>query len=234
MIDADLDHDEETQTGVHAPSKFALIEPERLAELDAETRTEIAPGPWVPLRIIGNTIVDPRSRNVRTIDGGNRWECTRCLASADLLADLAHETMCPAFRDGPSGRKPYEAPFAREFKPLLNGELQELLRLYRTISSVAQSVDQIERIGQALERQVVVAETAAESILRRAGQLFEILLRWGATTPWRDHASMAWHCTDEGLRWSGSFDEAVEIVRAKYGPKRGREAFIVVQVLEAQ
>jgi hypothetical protein len=37
---------------------------------------------------------DPRSRDVRLIDGGTRWECTRCHVSADRFALLAHSAGC--------------------------------------------------------------------------------------------------------------------------------------------
>lgn len=114
----------------------------------------------------------------------------------------------------------------------IEGEtLRELVRLYRRISSVAHSMDHIARISEGLEKQVSVAEMVAEQVQRGRRQRFEILLRW-ARKPMGPHTCSGWHETPEGMRWSGTYDEADHIVREKYAPIRGREAYIVVRVDE--
>ncbi len=62
--------------------------------------------------------------------------------------------------------------------------------------------------------------------LRRAGARFEILLLW---SPKVKPGCTGWH-TEKDFRWRGTFEEARQIVRDNYGPKRGTEARIVVVV----
>ncbi len=107
--------------------------------------------------------------------------------------------------------------------------LAELVRVYRAVLTPAVALDTIGELGAALKNQVEAATLAAEGILRRAGQRFEILLLWS-----KQHGmETGWHCTQEPrMKWRGTFDEARQIVRDKYGPKRGTEALIVVRVDE--
>jgi hypothetical protein len=118
--------------------------------------------------------------------------------------------------------------------PVLVGlpELSELVRLYRGCITAGAALNRIGELGAALQTQAEAAELATESILKRRGERFEILLLWS-----KDHGKQTgWHCgtglgpENHGMRWRGTFDEAVQIVRAKYGPKRGTEALIVVVV----
>ena len=111
--------------------------------------------------------------------------------------------------------------------PVLVGlpELSELVRLYRGCITAGAALNRIGELGAALQTQAEAAELATESILKRRGERFEILLRWGNTLD-----CLEWHKTEKLLRWRGTFDEALQIVRAKYGPKRGTEALIVVVV----
>lgn len=157
MIDADQDHDEQTEPA----ARFPVISPARLAEL-AELCTNRPHG----------------------------WHLTT---------------------DG-------------------TAEVAELVRLYRGVTRVAESLDHIGRIGDALERQVDAAETVAESVLRGAHARFQISLKWGSTLAGFPITSTGWHETPGGMRWTGTFDEALEIVRQKYGPKRGTDAEIVVRL----
>ena len=160
MIDADLDHDEQTQPGDHVRPRFPVVAPERLAELAALCQS--SPHGW-------------------------------------------HLTTAGT------------------------AELAELVRLYRGVTSVAESFESIGRIGEALEHQVNAAELVAESVLRGANARFQILARWERTISGVQADGLSWHLTQAGMRWTGNFDEALEIVRSKYGPKRGIEAHIVVR-----
>lgn len=110
--------------------------------------------------------------------------------------------------------------------------IAELVRLYSGVRHLADSLDHISRIGEALERQIDVAEKVAEGQLRRAGQNFQILLHWNIKQRLYTHVETGWHCTVGGIRWAGSFADALEIVRTEYGPTRGTSAFIVVRVAD--
>lgn len=113
----------------------------------------------------------------------------------------------------------------------IEGEtLRELVRLYQRVSSVAHSMDHIARISEGLEKQVSVAELVADQVQRGRRQRFEILLRWARKPTTGHYTCTGWHETAEGMRWSGTYDEADHIVRERYAPIRGREAYIVVRV----
>ncbi len=135
------------------------------------------------------------------------------LLSSEELAELG------ALAQG-KGRAPVSVPA---------NALAELVRLYSQISRVAQALDHIGRIGEALEAQVAIADGVAESVLRGANRRFEILLHWASANPEIVHAR--WHETPGGLRWGGTFEEAEQIISSDYGPKRGTEAFIVIRSL---
>lgn len=108
--------------------------------------------------------------------------------------------------------------------------LAELVRLYRGCLTAGTALDRIGELGAALQAQVEAAELIAQSVLRGAGNRFEILLRWGGTQSGHPVDCVGWHENEKRFKWRGTFDEAVEIVRSKYGPKRGTEALIVVRV----
>lgn len=113
--------------------------------------------------------------------------------------------------------------------PVQGRMLAELLRLYRAGLSAGVALVTLGELGQQLQIQVKAAELAADGILRRAGARFEILLLWSNKLEARMRTG--WHM-EEDFRWCGTFDEARQIVRDKYGPKRGTEALIVVRVDE--
>lgn len=108
--------------------------------------------------------------------------------------------------------------------------LSELVRLYRGCLNAGTALHKIGELGAALQAQVEAAELIAETVLRGAGNRFEILLRWGGTQSGHPVDCVGWHENEKRFKWRGTFDEAVEIVRSKYGPKRGTEALIVVRV----
>lgn len=108
--------------------------------------------------------------------------------------------------------------------------LAELVRLYRGAFAAGSALDRIGQLAAALDAQVEAANVAAEAALRRAGARYEILLRWGSTQSGFPVDCVGWHEDDRRFRWRGTFEEAVQIINAKYGPKRGTEALIVVRV----
>jgi len=155
----------------------------------------------------------PRITGKGTIAGSEwRQQSPFPLLLPERLAELAE--LAAAKRDGATA----------EIAPV---ELAELVRLYVQISGVADALLIMDRLETELKAQVQIAERIVDSVLRGARNRFSVLLQWVSANPSIVHTK--WHQSND-LRWAGTFDEAAEIVRTQYGPRRGVQAFVVVQL----
>jgi hypothetical protein len=122
-----------------------------------------------------------------------------------------------------------ERPFDVDVLVELENALLELYKNARTLRHSASST-----IDPALDHDELTEPGGGwpdeVDALKRAGARFEILLRWGGTQSGMPIDHVGWHTGENRFKWRGTFEEARQIVREKYGPKRGTEARIVVVV----